>query len=300
MKTKCMICKEIIETKNKRGFCNHLRRHGLTIKEYELKFPTKYPTPEGEYGKDYVTCPICNNNKTYQSLTQHLINKHKMTTEQFLLDYPDSKLFTESYSNMRRDNCRKGLKKMWNDPGYRELRKEYCSKFFSELNSGSSRPEQSQRMHETLKRLWSDPEYRDKQSKKMKKQHEDGLYKDISKGLRNGWIKYDHKGKSITLKSKWELQVALALDAYDIDYDYEVEYEYYDSTRKCNRKYYADFYLPKYNLVIEVKAMWAISKQVNLDKMKAVINSGVRFIFFTEQEMGSLDSKTKLLKIISR
>lgn len=246
------------------GVRNHLEKHHKLTKEeytqYWIDHPYKkiYPEPIGEYGVDYVLCPICNDNRQYQSLTQHIINKHKMTTEEFLRNYPNSILFTSKYSEMRSKFCRKGAIKNW-----------------------------------------SDPEYRKYKSESVKLQHKNGLIESIIKGHRSGWFKYKLKDDTeVVIKSSWEFKLLKFLEDNNIEFRYEIPFKYYDSYRKKDRTYYADFLLLEYNLVIEVKPEYAITDQVVLDKMNAVINSGYNFIFFTEREMGSLVSIDKFSKLI--
>ena len=292
VKNTCKICGECITSKNWRGFSTHLKKHKITYREYKEKFPKTYEEPTGEYGVDYVLCPICNNNRQFQSLTQHIINKHNLSTEQFLVKYPKHKLFTTKYSEMRANYCRKGSIKNWSSEEYRKKRSEYCSKFFSELNSGAKRPAQSKNLTKTLNRLWTDPEYRKKQSDKCKAQHESGeLTKAIVNGFRSNWIKYTTVYETvITLKSSYELEVVKFFEKFNIDYEYEKVYDYYDTERKKYRKYYADFYLPSYDMVLEVKASWATDKTNNRDKMLGVVKTGTKFKFITERELEKLVS----------
>jgi hypothetical protein len=292
LKYQCQLC-DRSTFKNWRDFVTHLRRHKIRKKEYFERFPYIYPEPVGVYGVDYVTCPICNDNREFQSLTQHLINKHKILTEEFLVKFPGKKLFTEKYSKMRADFCRKGLTKNWADPEYRKKRSEYCSEFFSKINSGSKRPVQSETMKKTLKRLWKDEEYCKKQSERMKERHKSGeLERQVLNGFGKKWIKHETwYGKIATLKSSYEVYVAKFLDENKIMYEYEKMYEYHDSYSDRDRKYYADFYLPDYNIVLEVKASWAIDRyQVLRDKMLAVLETGTRYKYVTERDLGKLVS----------
>lgn len=297
---KCEICGRS-SFKNWRGFSIHLRSHKITTQDYWKKYPYQYDEPTGIYGVDYVTCPVCNNNRQFQSLTQHLINKHQMSVETFMTCFPDKKVFTTKYSKMRADFCRKGSIKNWSDSEYRKKRSEYCSEFFSRINSGSVRPVQSETAKKTLERLWKDPEYQKKQSELMKQRHKTG---DIETAVLNGWSKkwikyetFDHH--IITLKSSYELQVAKFLDANGIRYEYERMYPYHDSYSDKDRKYYADFYLPEYNIVLEVKASWAIDRyQTNRDKMLAVLETGTKYKFITERELGKLVSKEEFETLI--
>lgn len=287
----CQICGKILTLKNWQGLNNHLRTHKMSTSEYWDIY--QYPVPAGEYGIDYVTCPICNNNKPYESLTQHIIAKHGMQTSEFLEKFPGSKLFTAKYSRMRSDNCSKGCYMNWARPDYRVKKIRESAARLQALNKGSKRPAIGEKLSKRLIAYWQDPKYRQSQSEKTKRQHSQGnLTRCILAGQRKNWVPYTtHLGQQVKLKSSWELRLAKVLDENLIPYEYEKRIPYYDTQRQAHRTYYADFYLPNSNLILEIKANWATSDQTCQDKRRGAEDAGYAFQYFTEDSLPMLDSK---------
>lgn len=84
--------------------------------------------------------------------------------------------------------------------------------------------------------------------------------------------------KEVYLRSSYELDYAKKLDEQKIDY--EVEYlhiKYWDSQNKKYRCAIPDFYLPKENMIVEIKSSWTLNKQNMLDRMKAYKELGYNF-----------------------
>lgn len=295
---KCEICGQVIAL---RAFGTHLKKHKMTSSEYWNIYPYPYPEPEGEYGIDYVLCPVCNNKRTFQSLTFHLQAKHNMSVEEFINAYPEHKLFTTHYSEEMSKNVRIALKNDWENPEYRE---RHSQRMKGNKNNTKRTPEgiehQRQVLSARLKELWQDPEYRSKMSKLTADRHKDGsLDRAVTRGFRKGWVKYESPCcGTITLKSSWEVMLARFLDEFGYKYRYEKLFRYYNSSKRQERNYLADFYLLDYNLVIEVKATWALNNQGVRDKMQGVIRTGTKFMFFTERELGCLVSKEKFEELI--
>ena len=80
-------------------------------------------------------------------------------------------------------------------------------------------------------------------------------------------IPYDHKGKTVSLESSWELAIAQWLDVMDIDWTRPAHLPWVDTIGK-KRKYFADFYLPKYDLYLDPKNPYQIS--ISLDKLNYI------------------------------
>lgn len=93
--------------------------------------------------------------------------------------------------------------------------------------------------------------------------------------------------KKVFLRSSYELDYAKELDKQCIDY--EVEYlhiKYWDSRTNEYRCAIPDFYLPKENMIIEIKSNYTLDKQNMIDKIKAYKDLGYEFKLICEhQEM---------------
>ena len=82
--------------------------------------------------------------------------------------------------------------------------------------------------------------------------------------------KYKHKnGEIILLESSWEVKVAEKLDILNIDWTRPKHIPWTDTSGK-KRKYFPDFYLPKYNLYLDPKNKYQIS--ISLEKLVIISN----------------------------
>ena len=88
------------------------------------------------------------------------------------------------------------------------------------------------------------------------------------------------KEKTIYLKSKWEHEIFNQL----VDCGYMFEYESLKISYKYNDRthyYLPDFYLPDFNLILEVKPEFARNDDRNIQKEQAAIQQGYRFEYMT-------------------
>ena len=135
----------------------------------------------------------------------------------------------------------------------------------------------------------------------------------VSKSIINGYLKgkFDNvinnqykqqwyttwNNKEVYLRSSYELDYAKKLDEQKIDY--EVEYlhiKYWDSQKQEYRCAIPDFYIPKNNLIIEIKSSWTTNYQELKDKELEYIKLGYNYkLIFEHQEYNSIDDidKTK-------
>ena len=134
----------------------------------------------------------------------------------------------------------------------------------------------------------------------------DERHKKISKTLKEkfslGLIKLGRPKKSkynslyngkIYLKSKWELRVARFLDINKIKWHYEpFVVKYLDSEKNQNRGTVPDFYLPDYNLLIEVKGFMEKQKITNTkDKIKGLNEAGYNTLLWGSKEIEQIKRK---------
>ena len=112
-------------------------------------------------------------------------------------------------------------------------------------------------------------------------------------------IKYNSKfNGSIILRSKWEMEVAKFLDKNNLFWLYEsLSIEYLDN-KNNKHKTIPDFYVPYYNLIIEVKGLRKdFIGNNNLDnKIKAIKENGFNFYLWMEREIEMIrKGKSELL-----
>lgn len=85
-------------------------------------------------------------------------------------------------------------------------------------------------------------------------------------------------GKEVYLHSSYELDYAKELDEQQIDYDVEFKHiKYWDSQKQEYRCAIPDFYIPKDNLIVEIKSNYTLDKQNMIDRKKAYLDLGYKF-----------------------
>ena len=84
--------------------------------------------------------------------------------------------------------------------------------------------------------------------------------------------------KEVYFRSSYELDYAKELDEQQIDYDVEFKHiKYWDSQKQEYRCAIPDFYIPKDNMIVEIKSSYTLDKQNMKDKMKAYKDLGYNF-----------------------
>ena len=84
--------------------------------------------------------------------------------------------------------------------------------------------------------------------------------------------------KEVFLRSSYELDYAKELDEQHIDYEVEFKHiKYWDSQKQEYRCAIPDFYIPKDNIIVEIKSSYTLDKQNMIDKIKAYRDLGYKF-----------------------
>ncbi len=137
-KRKCKLCNwDTIDILNKTGcFEKHIRdTHQLNIEEYLDQFPDeikyhpklinqKKRNIEFKNDNNYVVCRLCNQKMKVITNT-HLKNKHKITSSDYKLLYPNEKLSSESSIKIFKKNIiiqNQNMKPSWTSNGEKEIR----------------------------------------------------------------------------------------------------------------------------------------------------------------------------------
>ncbi len=95
-------------------------------------------------------------------------------------------------------------------------------------------------------------------------------------------------GKSIIMRSGWEAVVAKLLDKLGFDWVYEPFYvPYYDTVRKMMSNTLPDFYVPKLNLMIEVKGA-SIGFKKTRDKLRWIRKAGYNVVLIGRKEINDI------------
>lgn len=247
---------------------------------------------------DYLVCPICGAQK--KQLTKHVTMAHKISKEKFLEMYPG----TQMISNSTRRKHIEATKKNWEDDEYREkcssywnsdlhaqrksddMKKRWDEDYDEMMNtfvlpyarSEEGRKVRSEVMRRVSNELWKDPEYyKRRQRSAQKQQLESSNWRAVTRDKYNGtWY-----------RSKWESYFAKKCDDSEIEFEYEGEsFAYSKDDNGFIRKYIPDFYLPQYEIFIEIKPEVFIDELAKL-KSEGVKRTGNKFMFITEKELYS-------------
>lgn len=269
---------------------------------------------------NYIECPICG--CKLKMLTKHMSSYHGLSRDEVKLRYPGIKLTSDSYHQNKSREMTERNKRNWKDPEYIKVMTEHWNqkladpefqdkkekarvealnrdsylipmrervkKQYHELNMGElflagrmtpeNRRKRSKLSSKILKNRWKDPEFRAKMSRS----------KNFGKITEYTLSSND----TVRLRSNLEYETYEYLLNYfnfsEIKYE-DILIPYIDS-EGASRTYHTDFYIPRYNFIIEVKPedLWC-DKLVQLKK-DATIERGFNFTFsgYSEIEDNSL------------
>lgn len=233
---------------------NHKNSRPYTISATEAK----NLTDDG-----FVVCPYCN--RKMKALSCHILNIHKKSKKEVYYEHPGTLYLAPSVNKKLTEGKNKWLENPENYKKVQETSRTQMTKQWesNELFINNSIEASKSRIVEFNK----DSEFRKKSGYHMHKK-----------------VPYIHDEQEIFFRSNWELKVAQYLDSRNIKWTYESEI--IDLNNGCN--YYPDFYLPDFNLILEVHPKRLINDWMRL-KQKASIDAGYNFIFITENELYNLN-----------
>ena len=231
----------------------------------------------------YVECPICS--KKLKVITKTHFRLHGYNTkEELLKDYPNTILVSEKYRVSNAEIRKEVFTKLNKSQEQRLKASSHCKK----LNQDSERQKAKSR------KAWSDEKQRiakrDEMLALLDKINNSPDYEDFRKRRLKGFsygkkIPYlTEKGNLLQLRSFLECKVCKFLELNNFDFNYEsIEIEYLFENK--SHKYYPDFYLKDYNLILEVKPLPKQSDGMVLAKRQASIDKGYNFMFVSENDL---------------
>lgn len=268
---------------------------------------------------DYVECPICG--KTGKRIYKHIKKCHNLTVKEFKELYPNNETTCLKLRNSIRENTKKSL----NEPDVVAKRKLFRNspegrKMASKNGAMAWKKEGFANRHNEAVRIsstrnWNNKEFRDKVSvsiknslntDRVKKMHHDRLVKqwkdesyrnkmttlacNMAKDGKIGRRKFytDNLGNSVVMRSSWELELHNILNLLCIHHEYE-KYTFKYLYNNTERIYIPDFYLPEYNLFLEVKPKCFQTYEINIAKISSVINNGYLIRYIGENEYNNTD-----------
>lgn len=285
---KCLICG--VDIPNRQKLAHHLSTiHNTNTADYKIQY-------KPDKNSNLLECPICGKYNMKQ-LTQHITDIHKLTKDEFLTQYPNTKLWIDEISERCSKAQSKGIQtyrnNLANDSHYYDdvYAKRHTKRNYEEIADKIRRTRiergTNKKMSERVKLLWQKEDYRNMQSEKAKEQHKQGLTKIIME--KSGKKRYNITLGNVTyhMRSTWEVKVAIDLYERHIKFKYEpfaITYKYKEDTRL----YYPDFYLEDYNTVIEVKPLNLCENEMVIAKKNACIEQGYKFMFITDNDIDNL------------
>lgn len=260
----------------------------------------------------YIVCPLCNR-KLRQLEYKHLKAQHHMTMEKFKEEFPNFELKSEAYKNGRTKaiseamkkvhkiakqdtvyanrylEIGKGRKKTW-DSCSDERRKEIgmnATKFWREYKDTLSE-EEYQKYEEnrslSIKKYWDSLTNEEKQTRALESFLKNPVHSEYI-------YRVNLNGKNYSFRAKWEIYVAEFFIENNIEFEYEKKFSYIDHHNK-NRTYLADFFLNKYNVVLELKGRRFYNETDINNKKTGVLEAGSNY------ELIMYDKKNLVIKKI--
>lgn len=250
-----------------------------------------------------ITCQICGH-QVKSLLTRHLKAAHQMTEEDYVRKY-NSPVISAEFQKVLSDNGTRTMQKLWSNPDFRDEHSQRVSERnnlnwknpeYQELMSRNGKSqwddlEYKTKMKQIIKESWNDPEIRAKHCASMKRycNSEEGL-----KNITKRWTHYREEYNGITYKSSWEVILAKFLERKHIKFEYENLIIPYVSNNQ-HHSYIPDFYLPDYNLIIEVKADWQIDSEITKIKADAASQS-YRYLLVASDIINGLDTSSETIE----
>ncbi len=154
IKRKCGLCEwETTDINNKSGcFTNHIQDvHNISLDDYLIQFPNDIQYHKNYIKKtdrdkelllqeNFVICQLCN--EKMKSITNsHLLNKHNITVEEYKIKFPNSKIVSESTSNILSELVKEtniNFQPTWTSKGETEI-KEFIEGLGFEIYKGKNR-----------------------------------------------------------------------------------------------------------------------------------------------------------------
>ena len=261
-----------------------------TVEEKRGKSISKFRVEEAKLGKNPMQNPdICQKNHS-PSRNRKAAETIKNLAKLGLLP---QQVESDELKELRRKRNQTALKKLWKDGKHPLQSKSKEERAI--INRKISRTLESlAEMGKHPSQLWT---------KEMKLEMAKKSSERIAETIKNGQFpfprskKFPYKNK--ILRSSWEKIMAEFLDRHDLKWEYEtLIIPYYDTTRNKVANTIPDFYLPKYNTIIEVKGRNIDAVQTK-DKMDSINAFGYRTFLFGDTHIKRIKrNDTSILRTI--
>lgn len=280
------------------------------------------------YLESYVECPICK--KQYKILTNSHIKRHGLTMEEFNNLYPDVQKESLNSKEKRKksiskvwedDVFRQRFKDKLNEPeivakmskkGIANWKdKDKRSKRVATMKRVANTSESKEKFSRQSIETWKNPVFREKRTNGIREALSKDSYKELQRlNSLNMWKDKNHPKKvlegyanstiaksielglgdtKLLLRSSYEVIAVKHMNSLGIDFEYE-EHRFSYLYGGYYHSYYPDFYLPKYNVFIEVKPESFEDDEINIRKLDSVISSGYNIFYVDERHLKDVES----------
>jgi len=272
------------------------RRFAVNCPEIEKKRAkaiSKYRIEEAKLGKNPMQNPeICRKNHS-PDRNRKAAQSLKMLGQKGLLP---QQIESPELKEKRRAHVIKSLKRLWSE-GKHPLQNETLEE----------KQKRHQKISNTVQKLAEQKKlFVQNMTKVQKREFGKKISKTLRDRIRSGQIilspswKKVHYGNKI-LRSNWEKETAQFLDKHHMLWLYEpFVVPYYDSSRQIRANTIPDFYLPKFNTIIEVKSNAYFNSIKTKDKLIALRKAGYNVLLFGRKQLKLIqeNKEEELIKLI--
>lgn len=213
-----------------------------------------------------LECLICG--KNYSSLGHHLSLVHKVTKQDYIEKYDLPKNFKFTSDEYTQKMSKSIKENFWNEDRKSEAREKMLKQWEDEY----LRKKRTKGKRETSLAAWRDKKYQQKV---------------LSYRITQFAKQVEYNG--VIYRGEHEAEVAKILNKNKIEFQYEkLAIPYYDK-KGILRTHITDFYLPKYNLILEEKDRKQHIGVNEVLKQKAAIEQGFKYEFIIGTKMNETD-----------
>lgn len=194
--------------------------------------------------------------------------------------------------------------------------KDKRSRRVATMKRVANTPESKEKFRQQSIKIWANPVFREKLTKGIREALNKDSYKELQRlnslkmwrdeshprkvldGYANSTIaksiELDLGDTKLLLRSSYEVIAVKHMISLGIDFEYE-EHRFSYLYGGYYHSYYPDFYLPKYNVFIEVKPESFEDDEINIRKLDSVISSGYNIFYVNERHLKDVESFNKRL-----
>lgn len=290
----------------------HLKNHNISIAEYKARYGketvsefvlynwkmkrTKNEPKEILDESNAVQCAICQ--EFHRALNLHLRFKHSISPEQYLLNFPDAKLYSEHIKNKMKQNS--FMKKMTGVTLEQRLGKKKADKIKSKISlnkMGKKGPPRSEKGKQKMRDTWE--KNRKSWSSAIKFYANLPERRELASQIQKNRIKRDGYHLARGKETALEKFVRVTIE----ELGYEVVRQKGTANRVLGAIRFFDIFVPALNLIIEADGEWwhRSPDRIKIDfaKTEAAIAEGYTFLRISDSEFGRINmDKNKLIEQI--